>query len=79
MAGLIGLLAVILSVGGTILWIWMLIDCATNEPSEGNSYGAGRKRRELRSGADCLRNSRPRRPGIPVTTHQIFSIDAAQL
>ena len=21
---------------GTILWIWMLIDCLTNEPSEGN-------------------------------------------
>jgi hypothetical protein len=26
----------LISVGGTILWIWMLIDCATNEPSEGN-------------------------------------------
>ena len=25
-----------LGIGGTILWIWMLIDCATNEPSEGN-------------------------------------------
>jgi hypothetical protein len=21
---------------GTIFWIWMLIDCATNEPSHGN-------------------------------------------
>ena len=21
---------------GTIFWIWMLIDCATKEPSEGN-------------------------------------------
>lgn len=21
---------------GTIFWIWMLIDCANNEPSEGN-------------------------------------------
>lgn len=21
---------------GTIFWIWMLVDCATNEPSEGN-------------------------------------------
>ncbi len=21
---------------GTIFWIWMLIDCATNEPSQGN-------------------------------------------
>lgn len=25
-----------LGIGGTILWVWMLIDCATNEPSEGN-------------------------------------------
>ena len=23
-------------IGGTILWAWMLIDCATKEPSEGN-------------------------------------------
>ena len=23
-------------VGGTIFWIWMLIDCATKEPSTGN-------------------------------------------
>jgi len=22
--------------GGTVLWIWMLIDCATNEPPEGS-------------------------------------------
>ena len=29
-------LAVLLGIGGTILWIWMLIDCAMNEPSEGN-------------------------------------------
>ena len=28
--------AILLGVGGTILWIWMLIDCATNEPSEGS-------------------------------------------
>ena len=21
---------------GTILWIWMIVDCATKEPSEGN-------------------------------------------
>ena len=27
--GLVGL-------GGTILWIWMIVDCATKEPSEGN-------------------------------------------
>jgi len=23
-------------VGGTVLWIWMIVDCAMNEPSEGN-------------------------------------------
>lgn len=23
-------------IGGTILWIWMIVDCATKEPSEGN-------------------------------------------
>lgn len=27
--GLIGIL-------GTIFWIWMIVDCATNEPAEGN-------------------------------------------
>ena len=26
----------VLGVGLTALWIWMLIECATNEPSEGN-------------------------------------------
>ncbi len=25
-----------IGIAGTILWIWMLVDCATNEPSEGN-------------------------------------------
>ena len=30
------LLFLTVGVGGTVLWIWMLIDCATNEPSEGN-------------------------------------------
>ena len=25
-----------IGIGGTVLWIWMLIDCATNEPSEGS-------------------------------------------
>ena len=30
------LVFIVMIVGGTILWIWMLIDCATNEPSEGN-------------------------------------------
>lgn len=24
-----------IGVAGTVLWIWMLIDCATNEPAEG--------------------------------------------
>lgn len=26
----------VLGLGGTILWVWMLIDCVTKEPSEGN-------------------------------------------
>ena len=30
------LLMISLGVAGTVLWIWMLIDCATNEPSEGS-------------------------------------------
>ena len=25
-----------LVIGGTILWIWMIIDCATNESAEGD-------------------------------------------
>ncbi|MBX7257879.1 MAG: PLD nuclease N-terminal domain-containing protein [Candidatus Hydrogenedentes bacterium] len=25
-----------MGIGGTVLWIWMLIDCAMNEPSSGN-------------------------------------------
>ena len=25
-----------LVVAGTVFWVWMLIDCLTNEPSEGN-------------------------------------------
>ena len=29
------LAAFALGIGGTVLWIWMLIDCAMNEPSEG--------------------------------------------
>ena len=24
------------AIGGTILWIWMIVDCATKEPSAGN-------------------------------------------
>lgn len=26
----------VLGIGGTILWIWMIVDCATKEKSEGN-------------------------------------------
>jgi hypothetical protein len=30
------LAAVVIGVLGIIFWIWMLVDCALNEPSEGN-------------------------------------------
>ncbi len=30
------LMMITLGLLGTVLWIWMLIDCATNEPSEGS-------------------------------------------
>ena len=30
------LIMITLGLLGTVLWIWMLIDCATNEPSEGS-------------------------------------------
>jgi hypothetical protein len=30
------LVFLVIGVGGTILWIWMIVDCATKEPSEGN-------------------------------------------
>lgn len=26
----------VLGIGGTVLWIWMIVDCATKEKSEGN-------------------------------------------
>ncbi|NLA40395.1 MAG: PLDc_N domain-containing protein [Smithella sp.] len=29
-------LGLVLGLGGTILWIWMIVDCATKEPSNGN-------------------------------------------
>jgi hypothetical protein len=32
-AGIIGLIALL----GTIFWIWMIVDCALNEPLEGNN------------------------------------------
>lgn len=38
--GVLGLLSFLIfflfGIGGTVLWVWMLIDCATKEPSEGN-------------------------------------------
>ena len=33
---LIFLLFLLISIAGTVLWIWMIVDCATKEPSEGN-------------------------------------------
>ena len=30
------LLFLTIGIGGTALWIWMIVDCATKEPSEGN-------------------------------------------
>ena len=35
-SALIMLLLLVLGIGGTILWIWMIVDCANKEPSEGN-------------------------------------------
>jgi len=29
-------LMMLISLGGTAFWIWMLVDCAVNEPSQGN-------------------------------------------
>ena len=33
---LIFLLFFVIGILGTLFWIWMLIDCATKEPSQGN-------------------------------------------
>ncbi|MDX9980587.1 MAG: PLDc N-terminal domain-containing protein [Lentisphaeria bacterium] len=33
---LFALMGVVIGIGGTVLWIWMLIDCATKEPDTGN-------------------------------------------
>lgn len=33
---LFALLGAVIGIGGTVLWIWMLIDCATKEPDTGN-------------------------------------------
>jgi len=30
------LVFLLIGIGGTVLWVWMLVDCATKEPSEGN-------------------------------------------
>ena len=34
--GLAVVTAVVLGVGGTVLWLWMLIDCVTKEPDRGS-------------------------------------------
>lgn len=40
MEELIGLLFMLtflaVGIGGTVFWIWMLVDCAKNEPRKGN-------------------------------------------
>lgn len=28
---------ILVSIGGTIFWVWMLIDCATKEDNQGNT------------------------------------------
>jgi hypothetical protein len=33
---LIFFLLSVIAIAGTLFWLWMLIDCATKEPSEGN-------------------------------------------
>lgn len=33
---LLSLFMLAIAIGGTIFWIWMLVDCATKEPSQGN-------------------------------------------
>jgi hypothetical protein len=33
---LMGFVGFVVAVGGTVLWVWMIIDCVTKEPSEGN-------------------------------------------
>ena len=36
MDALFALLFLALALGAMVLWIWSIIDCATNEPNEGN-------------------------------------------
>ena len=31
-----GFFGIVIGIFGTIFWIWMLVDCVKNEPSEGN-------------------------------------------
>lgn len=31
-----GLFFLLLGITGTILWIWMIVECATKEPNQGN-------------------------------------------
>ncbi len=33
---LFSFLAICVAIGATVFWVWMVIDCATKEPSEGN-------------------------------------------
>lgn len=35
-AQIFSVLLLLIGIGGTILWIWMIVDCATKEPSGGN-------------------------------------------
>ena len=34
---IVALMMALLGLAATAFWIWMLIDCVTNEPSEGNN------------------------------------------
>lgn len=34
---IVGLFSLIIGLGGTVLWIWMLVDCLMHESDEGNN------------------------------------------
>ena len=36
LAVILPLLFLVIGVGATVFWVWMIVDCATKEPSEGN-------------------------------------------
>lgn len=37
LVGLLFMLTILaIGIGGTVFWIWMLVDCAKNEPRKGN-------------------------------------------